>query len=257
MKTTTRTSPNDNPSPTTEQAAIKSLCVGNPTAAMKRSGIKDWAKLDTELAALVNAWPVDSVPNRTWFYRWARIIHKSVKADFAAPVCENAGSEVLKNVVPRFPAFNAFADWQVFRAYDAMVLQLIADLDEPTRLVLAAIYWRWGQVIEAIHWRRRQERWANEAKERAERQKSQVVFDLRPEYMPALERFRHRFLAGENLSDAQVAWHFFRAAFLIPDQIHEASRRFIKYRDAEGLSDTDAMRAMVIAQQPAQDRRAA
>lgn len=225
-----------------EQAAIG--YINHPTPPMRAAGIKDWSKLDAELVKVANAW--SSIPDRCLFYYWARKIRKSVPANTAVKVSDASAIEVLTKVVPRFPLLNTFSDWSAFRSAAGNVAELIADLDEPTRLALACIYWRWGQVSEAIARGRREVKWE---KERAEKQNSTVIFTLRPEHMPAINRFRRRFFAGEDLRDDQIAWHFFRAAFLIPDQVHDAVRRLIKYSDAEGLSQDDAIRAMIIAAQ--------
>jgi hypothetical protein len=229
-----------------EQAAIG--YINSPTPAMKRCGVKDWSKLDAELIRLATAWPNDSVPDRCLFYYWARKIHKSVSTVATVTVSDSAVTEVLKNVVPRFPLLNTFADWSAFRSAAGNMAELIADLDEPTRLALACIYWRWGQVAVAIQRGRREVKWK---KERAESQQQTCVFKLRPEHKQAIDGFRRSFRVelpnGQPQTDAQVAGHFFDAAFLIPDQIYEATRRLIRYRDAEGLKPDDAIRAMSLA----------
>ena len=56
-------------------------------------------------------------------------------------------------------------------------------------------------------------------------------------------------LAGIFWRLAQVASYFCKIAFLIPHQIQAAHLRFLTYRDAKGLSEEDALRAMVRATQ--------
>lgn len=206
---------------------------------MKVSGIKDWSKLDAELVKLVSAW--DSIPNRNRFYRWARLIRGSVKSDATAPDDYQAVEDILKNIVPRFPSLTLLEDWTALREADGQVRELISGLDDLTRLRLAGIYWRWGQVADNIAWKRR---YVQRDKDRVENQQSQVVFNLRPEHKPTIDGFRRRFWAGKIVSDDHVVEWYLRAAFLIPDQIHDATRRMLKYSNAEGLNQDDAIRAM-------------
>jgi hypothetical protein len=235
-----------------------------PTAVMRCAGIKDWSKLDAELVKLVNAWPEDFSANiRGLFYRWARVIRKSVAGISKAPPCETAWADVLKNQIPLFPSVVSREDVRAFsnEGGDWRVLQLVADLDEAARLRLAGVFWRWGQVAAAI----KSERWRKEwERQEAEQKQSPAAVMPRPvtsadmgvatvklgrEHAATIDAFRRKFKWGKDWSDAEIAGFFCRYAFLIPSQVVAAVERFIKYRDSEGLAENDALRAMIIATQ--------
>lgn len=241
MKTPDQTSLNASTTTTTEQATIKlPSYINAPNPPMKVAGVKHWSKLDAELVKHVRCCRLDGAR----YYRWARLIRGSVKSDVPAPTSDEAVAAVMKDVFPRFPTLRDFDNYQAFREADDKIMELIADLDEATRLRLAGIFWRLGQVSNAVEREKFNEQMD---KERAEREQETCVFKLRPEHKATIDGFRQRFFDGQDLRDDQVAWHFFRSAFLIPEQIHEATRRFIKYRNAEGLEDAAAMRAMSLA----------
>lgn len=256
------------------KSASNDFAISPPTAAMRVSGIKKWASLDAELIKLVSAWPDDySHLIKGLYYRWAKVIRKSVVTISASPVCETAVAEVLKNLIPRFPSIITHADVQTFRndGGDWRVLQCVADLDEPTRLRLAGIFWRWGQIAGAVLNKKWHEKWEREKQSRpavvppprpvtATQQKSHSVVAINflgPEHKPVLDWFRREFSwNGSPPSDNEIAAYFCKLAFLVPNQIRDANLRRIKYCEAEGLTEEDAVRAMVIAQQPNEQWRA-
>lgn len=245
MKTPEQTSTNASTTTTTEQAGNRLPdYINHPTPPMKVAGVKHWSKLDAELVKVASSCNRDG----TRYYRWARLIRSSVKSDVPAPPSDEAMAAVLKDLFPRFPAMRDFDNWQAFREADDKIMELIADLDEATRLRLAGIFWRLGQVSKAVARQEAMEQWN---KERPESQQQTCVFKLRPEHKQAIDGFRRAFRVelpnGQPATDAQVAGHFFDSAFLIPDQIYEATRRLIRYRDAEGLKPDDAIRAMNLA----------
>lgn len=232
------------------------MYINDPTAVMKCAGVKAWSKLDAELVKLVKGWPVDAIPNNSWFYRWARLIRGSVKVEVTAPVCDDAVAEVLKTIMPRLPSLVDFNDYQTFREADETVLKLVSDLDEHTRLRLAGIYWRWGQVVNGIERELREERWAAEKKQRSA---AVASVQLGAEHKATIDWFRRKFnWTGDGVpTDAEVASEICRCAFLIPGQIMVASVRALAYSKAEGLSVADARRSMIIAaQRPAQEEAA-
>lgn len=185
-------------------------------------------------------------------YRWARVIRKSVTGISTAPVCEAAVAEVLKNLISRFPFSAALEDVQAFEneGGDWRALQLVADLDEPTRLRLAGIFWRWGQISHAVWSKRVCEKYSRPIAPAIQPRSLGVArVRLGSEHAQTIDWFRREFYGGKDATDLGIAGFICECAFLIPHQIKAAISRYIKYRAAEGLDPDEAMRVMIIATQ--------